>query len=297
MRHFAAACALVMALHADVTRAAFTFSDIQYWVGAGTNQAALAIDWSQSSTSPPALVWGYRWSGTATGADMLTAVVRADDRLFGKFDGPQGSESTIYGLGYDANNDGQFAINDGTSFDAQGVAYSGPVDYGISADPADYYAEGWGHGFWHYGMASSDPYNGGQWLDSQLGMIGRKLSDGAWDSWTFQVSTIPPFTSYANNPQSAPSPAGDFNGDHHVDVNDYNVWVATFGSTAELAADGNHDDIVDAADYTVWRDHLSQSVGSASSEFCVAEPSTLLLAICSLCALWLIRGFARKVGV
>jgi hypothetical protein len=232
---------------------------------------------------------------------MLRAVVTSDDRLFAKFGGSPGNESTVYGLGYDANHDGQFAIDDQTSFDANGIAYSGPADLAVSTTPADYYAEGWFTGFWHYGVAASDPYSGGQWSDSPAGMTSRALVDGAWDSWAFQSSTFPPFTTYANNPQAAvPPPAlmlGNYNGDDRVDAADYDVWKSTFGSTSRLAADGNHNGFVDAADYTIWRDHLGQMAGSASSAFGVAEPSTLLLAFCFLCALWPIRFFSQKVGV
>ena len=65
----------------------FTFDDIEFWVGTGANRAALVIDWVEGSTEPPALVWGYRWDGTARGSDMLTAIVAADPRLFAKLGG------------------------------------------------------------------------------------------------------------------------------------------------------------------------------------------------------------------
>jgi dockerin type I repeat protein len=281
-------------------RASFTFDDIQYWVGTGSNRAAIAIDWSDGSTTPPALVWGYRWNGTATGRDMLTAVVKADDRLFAKFGGSSGSEATLYGLGYDANNDGQFAIDDDTSFDPMGIAYTGPADLAMSVDPADYYAEGWFTGFWHYGVASSDPFGQGSWLNSQTGMASRMLADGAWDSWTFSPTFS--FAAFAQNPQAAaPPPAllpGDFNADGRVNIDDYVVWKNVFGSTTQLAADGNHNGIVDAADYTVWRDHLGIVMGqSATTSFSAAEPSSALLTLCSLCSLWLFSIFPRKERV
>src|SRR3974390_1833771 len=46
------------------------FSNIQFWVGSGANQAALVIDWRDGLT-PESLLWGYRWNGSATGLDML----------------------------------------------------------------------------------------------------------------------------------------------------------------------------------------------------------------------------------
>ena len=194
-------------------------------LASGTNRAAIAIDWSDGSTSPPALVWGFRWDGTAHGRDMLTAVVNADNRLYAKFGGSPGSESAIYGLGYDASNDGNFAVDDGTSFDSHGVAFTDPADLAGSVDPADYYAEGWFTGFWHYGVAATNPFAGGAWTDSPIGMASRTLADGSWDSWAFQSSTVPPFTTFANNPQAtAAPPGGDFNGDGRVDSADYDIW-------------------------------------------------------------------------
>lgn len=272
-------CVLALIFSAGTVRASFTFDDIRYWVGTGTNRAALAIDWSEGSTNPPALVWGFRWNGAATGATMLTAIVKADDRLFAKFAGSPGTENAFYGLGYDADNNGQFALDDGTSFDSQGIAYTDPADGGASVDGRDYYAEGWFTGFWHYGVASSDPFNGGAWTDSPTGMVSRTLADGSWDSWAFQSSTVPPFTTFANNPQAAAAPpGGDFNGDRRVDSADYSVWKTTFGSMTQLAADANGNGIVDAADYTIWRDHFVPAGSAALGQMAnVPEPSAMAL--------------------
>jgi hypothetical protein len=290
-------CYMLVVANVAPAGAAFTFDDIQYWVGTGTNRAAIAIDWSNGSTTPPALVWGFRWDGVAHGRDMLTAVVAADNRLYAKFGGSPGSEVNAYGIGYDANNDGQFAIDDGTSFDSKGIAYTGPADLSASTNSADYYAEGWFTGFWHYGIASNDPYNGGQWSDSHVGMATRELADGAWDSWTFTPTFS--FTAFATNPTAAIAPSaplpGDFNADSRVDSADYDVWKTSFGSTTQLAADANGNGIVDAADYTLWRDHFGVSSGAARAEsISAAEPASATLAACSLCALWLVYVFPRK---
>ncbi|TWT87202.1 hypothetical protein Mal64_27400 [Pseudobythopirellula maris] len=50
------------------------------------------------------------------------------------------------------------------------------------------------------------------------------------------------------------SPLGDYNFDYRTDINDYTLWVDTFGSTTDLRADGNANGIIDAGDYGVWRD-------------------------------------------
>ena len=51
-------------------------SDILYWVGHGSNQAVLAVNWADT-----ALAWGYRFDGTATVADMMDAIAAADPRF------------------------------------------------------------------------------------------------------------------------------------------------------------------------------------------------------------------------
>ena len=55
-------------------------SDIQYWIGTGSNEAILIISWDES-TPTQSLAWGYRWNGTKTVADMLTDIDNADARL------------------------------------------------------------------------------------------------------------------------------------------------------------------------------------------------------------------------
>ncbi|MEX2091453.1 MAG: hypothetical protein WD971_02190 [Pirellulales bacterium] len=267
------ALALVPALS---SAAPFNFDDIEYWVGSGSNRAALAIDWADSTTDPPALVWGYCWDGMALGRDMLTAIVAADDRLFAKIGGSASSPVAIYGLGYDANDDGQFALDDETAFDADGFASSSPADGAVSVDTADFYAEGWFTGFWHYGQASANPYDGGSWSDAPRGMAGRELADGAWDSWTFTATFN--FAAYAENPSAAapaPYPPGDFDHDGNVTAADYDVWKSSYGSTSNLAADGNRNHAVDAGDYTVWRDHFSGESALATSGSAIPEPSSI----------------------
>ena len=34
-----------------------SFENVEYWVGAGSNRAAVAIDWDKNSTATPALVY------------------------------------------------------------------------------------------------------------------------------------------------------------------------------------------------------------------------------------------------
>jgi hypothetical protein len=276
----------------------FSFEDIEFWVGSGANRAALVIDWHEDSIDPPALAWGYRWDGAAYGSDMLAAIVAADSRLFAKFGGTTDNPITVFGLGYDANADGKFAIDDATTFDASGIAFVADATDGIATtDLGDFYAEGWLAGFWHYGVAAANPFDGGTWADSMLGMASRTLTDGAWDSWAFEMPIS--FTTYAENPEPAdrPSSPGDFNHDGRIDAADYSLWRHTFGSMSDLAADASGNGTVDAADYVIWRDRFAEEVADSSAAVAgnVPEPTTVsLVAFTALPILWRLAPTIQK---
>ena len=51
-------------------------SDILFWVGTGSNQAVMAVNWADT-----ALAWGYRFDGEATVADMLADIAATDPRF------------------------------------------------------------------------------------------------------------------------------------------------------------------------------------------------------------------------
>ena len=67
---------------------------------------------------------------------------------------------------------------------------------------------------------------------------------------------------------------GDYNADGAVDMADYNLWQANYGSRTMLAADGNNDGAIDAADYVVWR-RAHQASGRAAVNV-VPEPRMLI---------------------
>ena len=273
------ACVFATRFASAASGSTFSFDDIRYWVGSGANRAAMVIDWGENAADPPALVWGYRWDGQATGADMLSDVLAADDRLFAKLGGSLANPTAVYGLGYDADDDGTFTLDDGTTFNAAGIAITGAADLAIATDAGDFYAEGWYTGFWHYGSASSNPFDGDSWADAPKGIAGRDLTDGGWDSWTFSPTFN--FSSFAVNPQAAPSPfpPGDYDQNGSVGMSDYLRWKERYGSH-DPAADGNGNGLVDAADYTIWRNTFSMGAGAVSSEWhMVPEPTTALLAV------------------
>lgn len=211
-QHWLTVCVMVCA--SPCWAAPFVFNDIQHWVGAGSQRAALVIDWDGAAATDQAAVWGYRWDGTATGKDMLLAVA-ADPtaRLFVRVGTPSAFGVPLYGLGYDRNGNGQFGISDGTTF-VNGVAVTGVPDASgasTATDPGDAYREGWYTGFWHYVTGNGNPFDGGAWVEDPTGMSGRTLTNNAWDGYAFDAdfSSFSAFTDLPANPVAAvPEPAG-----------------------------------------------------------------------------------------
>ncbi len=195
--------------------------DLRFWTGDGTNRAALVIHWSapevRNATEVPnpiidrALMWGYRWNGTASGEQMFNAVVAADPRLHTAINISAFGMSVV-GLGYDWNNNRVFGLRSGANIVApagftNGVAQvsTGEADKLLPLDPVDLFWSGWfGAGWetWHeQGLSGgfqiapgrgsepfwtpndpSMPYSGrhGQWQLADLGLSGSMLKDGSW---------------------------------------------------------------------------------------------------------------------
>jgi hypothetical protein len=163
MRKTLVLLALLVAL--PTAAGAFTFADIQFWVGSGSNQAGLVIDWYDGK-DPVSLAWGFRWDGVATGRTMLDAIKAADPRLFENYVGP----TVVFGLGYDLDGDGFVYVPGGS-------------ETGQAADPDDHYQEGWMiAGYWSYWVKPSDT---DPWTWSLVGIADRILTDGCWDGWKF----------------------------------------------------------------------------------------------------------------
>jgi hypothetical protein len=186
-----------------------SLDDIDYWVGEGANQAGFVIDWNDGKD---AWAWGYRWDGSATGTDMLTAIVQDDPRLYAKlwdFGGVSGGGLgyAIIGLGLDRDLDG-FAIDPATPFPADGLLVDDrdtfDSDGGVAADLDDSYGEGWFEGYWSYNVSTGNPYDGGTWGYSGYGASSRPLADGDWDGWSF----LPGFSGGTPGPAIA-APTGD----------------------------------------------------------------------------------------
>ncbi len=170
----------------------FTIDSITYWVGNGDNRSAFAVQWNVNGEDC-ALVWGYRWSGSASGEDMVKAVAKDDPRFFWMGQTGTAYGSTIAGFGYDLNNSGNFALRKDSTilypdsvgfFSASGYSYDGYS----AVDTLDYWQSGWYSGYWSYWTKDS---SSSSWGYSNVGASGRVLADGSWDGWNFAVGMSP----------------------------------------------------------------------------------------------------------
>lgn len=170
----------------------FTSADITYWVGEGSKQAALVIDWHDDRL-PQALVWGYRWDGEVTAEQMLRDVVSADPRLvlltspFGDFG------IACKGIGYLLQKPEKKVevLIDGKPVDEVSPrifhAKSGKanVDAAQLTIPSALWRSGWKTaGYWVYYLKDKRL---APWSYSNIGLTGSKVVDKSWHGLSFQL--------------------------------------------------------------------------------------------------------------
>lgn len=129
-----------------VAEGSFSFDQIQNWTGEGANQAALVIQWNDDREEN-AMVWGYRWDGEATGVDMIMAIAKKDPRMFLLILEGTAYGTTIGGIGYDADGDGNCQLTDGSETYPVVDGYVSISDYNFdkftSVDSDDLWCSGW----------------------------------------------------------------------------------------------------------------------------------------------------------
>ena len=143
-------------------------SDIVYWVGEGSNQVVMAVNWADT-----ALAWGYRFNGTKTVNDMMDEIAAADPRFSYTMDG--------------------YYLND-INFNAGSRT--------LAITPGNYWSST-NNGFMDMGM--NQPLANGdfeKWADPAAGVIVDSTYDETYHYWWYTY--VYPMTIY---PVSVPAPA------------------------------------------------------------------------------------------
>jgi hypothetical protein len=189
-----------------------SFDDIQFWTGNGDKRSALVLQWNDDGT-PTSLAWGYRWSGRATGIEMLKAIsgsttVTAPQSPSTIWDILSGADSRLaltmerYGFG-----DSIFSVsfNDGLQNRTRADWASGYWAYNIFGGNFSYdaYDANWNYiGSANYSQNGSSFYPT-NWFSSPIGASDRELVDGSWDAFSFAPGFI---TSQVSQPYAASVP-------------------------------------------------------------------------------------------
>jgi len=84
----------------------FTFEDIAYWVGEGTNRCAVVVDFNDGGDGDRSFAWGYRWNGDAPSVKAILDAITARDSRLKMFASSSLYGSYIEAFAYDADGDG-----------------------------------------------------------------------------------------------------------------------------------------------------------------------------------------------
>ena len=155
------AAALLFAASLAAARAEFTLDDIHFWVGEGTNRAAVVGDWNAEGAAP--LVWGYRWNGEPIPVrDAIEAIAREDNRLV--------YASSVSQLGTSV---------DGFGYDRSDVAAAFDLANGTATDPDALVGVYAGSLYWAQSPGTGDSFESCAWTYGS-GVDYDLLSDGGW---------------------------------------------------------------------------------------------------------------------
>lgn len=183
---------------------AFTFEDIHYWVGEGTNQVAIVIDWNKPN-SKSSLCWGYRWNGEPrSAAQILNEIAEADNRLHA-FISTSTWGGSLDALGYD--------INDNASYFTSKKA----------TDALDLFSDKPNTHYWSQSYAiDTASFDSAQWQYYSTGIDGQMLENNTWYfvkyiNWTIYEGSNP-----TTAPIAAESPFGYAIASAYTDAYNYN---------------------------------------------------------------------------
>ncbi len=173
------------ALSLTTTAQTIRFADIDRWIGQGSDSAAVAIIWNDGKTNDT-LVWGYKFSGQATGADMMEAIAKADPRLYISYTRSATLGVAINAIGYDRDNNAKTGIRfEGKNmYQPDGWYLVTGWNPPTAADSTDHFAGGFvDNKFFNYLTAEGE----GSFVSSSVGASSRSLRNGSRDVWVYKT--------------------------------------------------------------------------------------------------------------
>lgn len=183
---------------------AFTFDDIHFWVGEGTNQVAIVIDWNKPN-SKSSLCWGYRWNGEPRSAtQILNEIAEADNRLHAAISTSTWG-SSLDALGYDINDNASYFLTN-KSTDA--------LDW-CSSNPNTHY---WSQSY----ATDTASFDSAQWQYYSTGIDGQMLENNTWYFVKYIDWTIYEDSNPTTAPIAAESPFGYAIASAYTDAYSYN---------------------------------------------------------------------------
>jgi hypothetical protein len=155
----------------SLSMAQFGLNDLTYFTGAGSNRAALVVDFKNGG---PSYVWGFQFNGTVTGQQMIEAI----------------AADPVSGLSIQKTS---FSFGDALT----GISFKGNNVGGFNPGSTGYLA---------YYLADGSASAPTSWNSSSVGMGGRTVANNSWDGWSWAPNFVAtaPSTNYV---AAVPEPA------------------------------------------------------------------------------------------
>lgn len=198
----------------------FYQKDVTYWVGSGTNQAAVVVDYGAGMDS---YVWGVRWNGVAPTLKEAFDAIAADDP---RFTSQISSSGWVTGFRYDTMGDGEVVLDPRSDYD-----YAEDFSYMTGHDWAAMTALNGAQGA---SFAKLD------WELNEVVATGVTLENGGWYSQKYryyEMSLYPPYD-YLEESESA-VPATPANALRMMRFADVKFWVGNGANETVLVFDFN----------------------------------------------------------
>jgi hypothetical protein len=214
----------IAGLFASATASINSFNDITYWVGSGSNESALVIDFGSSGG---AYAWGYRWDepispAVVSGADMILAIAADDPNLSIAHLGTANDGFFLQSITYKSDTGANNPTPPYTPFWNYALAggSSGVGEYDPAYVDGDPLPQTWSYSdggtnlpsTWTAAKAGAADFSETYSDASSTPVPGRSLADGSWDAWVLgEFSAVPsgPITA-APEPSSFPFLAAFF---------------------------------------------------------------------------------------